>query len=113
MTVALVAALEAQPHRRFIKTDTPLDGLPLDDRVTYIVSAATHATSASPGSATHIRTFWPATTGVPTLVLIHYGDLQTDLEGQMRHLARRLGLDVPSNGGRSWCRPLGSARCDV
>lgn len=28
--------LEAQTHRRFIKTHTPLDGLPMDDRVTYI-----------------------------------------------------------------------------
>ena len=31
------ADLEAQTHRRFIKTHTPLDGLPSDDRVTYIV----------------------------------------------------------------------------
>lgn len=28
--------LAAQDHRRFIKTHTPLDGLPVDDRVTYI-----------------------------------------------------------------------------
>lgn len=33
------AQLERQPHRRFIKTHTPLDGLPLDDRATYIVGA--------------------------------------------------------------------------
>ena len=33
----VVAALDAQPHRRFIKTHTPLDGLVLDDRVTYLV----------------------------------------------------------------------------
>jgi hypothetical protein len=32
----VVAALDAQRHRRFIKTHTPLDGLLLDDRVTYI-----------------------------------------------------------------------------
>ena len=32
----VVADLEAQPHRRFIKTHTPLDGLPLDPSVTYI-----------------------------------------------------------------------------
>jgi hypothetical protein len=32
----VIAALEAQKHRRFIKTHTPLDGLVLDDRVTYI-----------------------------------------------------------------------------
>jgi len=30
-------ALEAQRHRRFIKTHTPLDGLPHDPRVTYLV----------------------------------------------------------------------------
>ncbi len=35
----VVADLEAQPHRRFIKTHTPLDGLPLDERATYIVIA--------------------------------------------------------------------------
>jgi aryl sulfotransferase len=32
----VVAALDGQWHRRFIKTHTPLDGLVLDDRVTYI-----------------------------------------------------------------------------
>jgi len=33
------AQLDAQPHRRFIKTHTPLDGLPLHPRVSYIVTA--------------------------------------------------------------------------
>ncbi len=33
------ANLEAQRHRRFIKTHTPLDGIPIDGRVTYIVVA--------------------------------------------------------------------------
>ena len=33
------AQLDEQPHRRFIKTHTPLDGIPLDPRVTYIVTA--------------------------------------------------------------------------
>jgi hypothetical protein len=32
----VMTMLEAQDHRRFIKTHTPLDGLPYDDRVTYI-----------------------------------------------------------------------------
>jgi hypothetical protein len=32
----VVADLDAQMHRRFIKTHTPLDGLPWDPRVTYI-----------------------------------------------------------------------------
>jgi aryl sulfotransferase len=31
--------LAAQRHRRFIKTHTPLDGIPLDSRATYIVTA--------------------------------------------------------------------------
>jgi aryl sulfotransferase len=33
----VVGALEAQRHRRFIKTHTPLDGIPIDPRATYIV----------------------------------------------------------------------------
>jgi hypothetical protein len=32
----VLAALDAQEHRRFIKSHTPLDGLPFDERVTYI-----------------------------------------------------------------------------
>ncbi|MGK2879531.1 MAG: sulfotransferase domain-containing protein [Mycobacterium sp.] len=32
----VVATLDAQRHRRFIKTHTPLDGLLLDERVTYL-----------------------------------------------------------------------------
>ena len=35
----VVARLEAQGHRRFVKTHTPLDGLPLDPRATYVVVA--------------------------------------------------------------------------
>jgi hypothetical protein len=30
------ASLEAQEHRRFIKTHTPLDGVPFDERVSYV-----------------------------------------------------------------------------
>jgi len=32
----VLALLDAQGHRRFIKTHTPLDGLPDDERVTYV-----------------------------------------------------------------------------
>src|SRR5215472_7428593 len=32
----VLADYEAQTHRRFIKTHTPLDGLPFDERVPYI-----------------------------------------------------------------------------
>ena len=35
----VVAALDAQGHRRFIKTHTPLDGLPLDPRASFVVGA--------------------------------------------------------------------------
>jgi aryl sulfotransferase len=35
----VLAGLAAQEHRRFIKTHTPLDGVPVDPRVTYIVVA--------------------------------------------------------------------------
>ena len=35
----LFARLAAQPHRRIIKSHTPLDGLPIDPRATYIVVA--------------------------------------------------------------------------
>jgi aryl sulfotransferase len=33
------ARLSAQQHRRFIKTHTPLDGIPMDERATYVVVA--------------------------------------------------------------------------
>ena len=35
----VLARLDAQRHRRFIKTHTPLDGIPLDPRATYLVVA--------------------------------------------------------------------------
>ena len=35
----MLARLAAQQHRRFIKTHTPLDGIPIDPRATYIVVA--------------------------------------------------------------------------
>jgi aryl sulfotransferase len=35
----VVARLDAQTHRRVIKTHTPLDGVPLKQEVTYIVIA--------------------------------------------------------------------------
>jgi hypothetical protein len=35
----VLGRLDAQQHRRFVKTHTPLDGIPLDSRATYIVVA--------------------------------------------------------------------------
>jgi aryl sulfotransferase len=40
----VVAELEAQRHRRFIKTHTPLDGVPWNDHVTYIDVGRARAT---------------------------------------------------------------------
>jgi hypothetical protein len=153
----VVADLEAQTHRRFIKTHTPFDGLPDDPRVTYIAvgrdprdvalswdnhvanmdfdamigaratavglddlaelfpdgipesadseigrfwqwvddpESPTSSTSGLAAMLHHLSTFW----GVrdrPNVVLCHYDDLKTDLEGQMRRLAERLGISVP------------------
>jgi aryl sulfotransferase len=145
--------LDAQAHRRFIKTHTPLDGLPHDDRVTYIAvardprdipaslqhhranlvsdalarlpSQAPHAQStpssvvgsdvretflrwveedASPhelpyslrGFVWHQSRAWSRRTD-PNVVLLHYGDLLRDLEGEMRRLADRLEITVPTD----------------
>lgn len=35
----VVTALDEQTHRRIIKTHTPLDGIPIDERCTYVVVA--------------------------------------------------------------------------
>jgi aryl sulfotransferase len=148
----VVSDLDAQQHRRFLKSHTPLDGLPFDERVTYVCvgrdprdvalsfvhhmanmdvnafliarqmavglddvadltpeepavrSYAVHErfwqwvdAPRSPGlraTVHHLATFWEARER-PNVVLLHYDDLQADLEGQMRNLAARLGVDVP------------------
>lgn len=82
----VVSRLEAQRHRRFVKTHTPLDGIPLLPTVTYVVVAL-------PGVMWHLVDAWERR-GEPKVVLVHYEDLQHDLEGQMRRLAVRLGIDV-------------------
>lgn len=152
----VVADLEAQEHRRFIKTHTPLDGLLFDERVTYIcvgrdprdvalswdnnvdnldigaflnlrgaavgfddladvsldglagrpaserdrfwqwvegTSGLTQVVTGLAFTLHHLSTFWEARSR-PNVVLLHYGDLKADLEGQMRGLAARLGIDV-------------------
>jgi aryl sulfotransferase len=150
------ADLDAQTHRRFIKTHTPYDGLPHDGNVTYIcvgrdprdvyrswdnhlanmdipaVIAAREkavgledimdrlADGPPPRAEDEIDRFWawvddptPATDAMsllttmqhlqsfwdlrdqPNVVMMHYDDLKRDLDGQMRRLAERLGIDVP------------------
>ncbi|MGZ4437817.1 MAG: sulfotransferase domain-containing protein [Nocardioidaceae bacterium] len=143
----VVARLERQRTRRVIKTHTPLDGVPLDDRATYVVvarhpldmaaslwhqgnnidRARVRALTGAPEPAgpetprTPLETWlprWVASTADPreemdslpgvmhhltdawqrrhadNVVLLHFEDLQADLEGQMRLLADRLAFDV-------------------
>ena len=156
----VLAALEAQQHRRFVKTHTPLDGIPLDPRATYVVVARhpldlavslyhqgdnldrerirrlTGATGSParaaaprppvrewllswiesvadprermdslPGVLWHLKDAW-ARRDEPHVVLVHYDDLLADLEGQMRRLADRLGIEVPEE---RWPELVGAA----
>jgi hypothetical protein len=145
----------AQKHRRFIKSHTPLDGLPAAAGVTYIcagrdprdvalswrahlanidfeVAFAALAAAIEPGDSFgpppdrldfadereaflhwvddptppsemamslagtlhHLGTFW-AVRDRGDVILLHYDDLKADLEGEMRRIAGRLGIEVP------------------
>jgi aryl sulfotransferase len=157
----VTSALEAQNHRRFIKTHTPLDGIPFDERVTYIgvgrdprdvalswdnhaanmnLDAVLGARVAASGSEDlaellgdgpppvlddPVERFWAWVDadleplgGRPCLAatlhhldtcwvrrhhdnvaLFHFGDLQADLDAEMRRLAAVLGIRVPD---RTW-----------
>jgi aryl sulfotransferase len=145
----ILARLEAQRHRRFIKTHTPLDGVPLDARATYIVVArhpldmavslfhqgdnidrerlreltgdTTPVASrpsrpplhdwlvewietdadprieldSLPGVMHHLSDAW-ARRAEPNILLVHYDDLSSDLEGEMRRIAAHLRFDIPA-----------------
>jgi hypothetical protein len=162
------ADLDAQTHRRFIKTHTPLDGIPNDPAVTYICAGrdprdvglsmghhigntdfgaflhqreraaaidgiepgplrpprlrpagerdrfwqwaddetpSTQVGSSLRRTVEHLQTFWDAA-GDLDVVYLHYDDLKADLEGQMRQLAARLGIDV---GEHRWPRLVQAA----
>jgi aryl sulfotransferase len=145
-----VALLAEQGHRRFMKSHTPLDGLPRDERVTYIgigrdprdvgISIDNHmanmdmeramrlranalgagtgdlGAAMEPPAPTQYERFW---NWVETdddliglgamlrhvegflqrreesnIVLLHFDDLKSDLDGQMRALAAALGIAV-------------------
>lgn len=143
--------LDAQRHRRFIKTHTPLDGLPSAPGVTFLVcgrdprdvaiSMDHHrenldgrtinrllpASDGSPkqpdaapkrdhrgrvmhwieaddppesnlsslrGTVWHLAGAW-ARRHDPEVILVHYADLSTELETQMRRIADRLGITIP------------------
>src|SRR6266700_4150031 len=103
------ADLEAQTHRRFIKTHTPLDGIELGplrpprprpggerDRFWQWVDDETPSTQVGSSlrrTVEHLQTFRDAADDLD-VVYLHYDDLKADLEGQMRQMAARLGIDV-------------------
>ncbi|MFI6820967.1 sulfotransferase domain-containing protein [Micromonospora sp. NPDC050187] len=141
--------LAAQQHRRFIKTHTPLDGVPIAPHVSYVVVARhpldmavslyhqgenidrkrlrqltggppsddappappplrpwlvrwteshrdpREAMDSLPGVLWHLTDAWRRRQE-PNVLLVHYDDLLTDLEGQMRHIAAWLGIEVPA-----------------
>jgi aryl sulfotransferase len=145
----VLAQLDGQRHRRFIKTHTPLDGLPSRTGVTYLavgrdprdVAVSLHhqgqnldrrtirrllgepepeqvsapaerrseremflgwiANDDSPyenldslrGHAWQQSVAWSRRHD-PAVVLVHYGNLSRDLDGQMRRLARRLDITI-------------------
>jgi len=64
----------------------------LDDTSPTSVSSSLLAT------VDHVQSFW-AVRDADNTVLLHYDDLKADLAGQMRYLADRLGIDVPT---RQW-----------
>jgi hypothetical protein len=47
-----------------------------------------------PGVMWHLSDAW-SRRDQPNVVLVHYADLQHDLEGEMRRIATRLDIDVP------------------
>jgi hypothetical protein len=156
------ARLAAQTRRRVIKTHTPLDGVPFDDRVTYVVvarhpldaavssyfhsanidrarlSELTGAPQADvsparpplhewlvgwvewdpdpcafldslPGTMHHLSDAW-ARRDAPNVVLVHYDDLNEDLDGSMRRLADRLAIAVDDD---HWPRLVRAATFDA
>jgi len=83
------AMLDAQTHRRWIKTHTPLDGLPLHPTVTYIavirhpldvaLSDRDHGENTDVGRATELR----AAAGAPVSSAMH-ADRPTDVVDYLR-----------------------------
>jgi hypothetical protein len=159
----VVARLDAQPHRRVVKTHTPLDGVPQDPRATYVVVARhpldlavslwhqggnidrarlreltgapapagperprtpleewlprwvestadpREAMDSLPGVMHHLADAWQRAAAQDNVLLVHYADLQADLDGRMRALARRLAIDVPDAAEPRWADTVEAA----
>lgn len=165
----LAAALEAQNHRRFLKTHLPIDGLPLYDEVRYIHVARDGRDAAlamhnhyggfteahlalldriglddsvvgrpyprlprDPGAYFRLWLTTPAVEGQsdglpspsffdlevgywaerrrPNLLLVHFNDLLSDLDGEMRRIAAF--LDIPVDEA-VWPALVAAARFDA
>ena len=143
------AVYAAQSHRRFIKTHTPLDGLPWYPEATYIcvardprdifMSMMNHLRNGNPDAEAifmrelreagfvpevpddpnglftnwlshgsfewesdgapywsvfrHVASFW-AHRDMSNIHMVHYSDLKTDLDGQMRRVAQALRIEI-------------------
>lgn len=146
-----IAYIEAQDHRRFLKSHVPLDGLPFFPEVRYInvgrdtrdvfMSLWNHYSSYTdammerlsngpsgepmPRCPEDIREFWRIwmTTGtyeweedgypfgsphahvtsfwnhrhLDNILIVHYDDMKTDLEGEMRRVAAFCEVDISEN----------------
>jgi len=73
-----VFADEREAVAHWIDDDSPVEG------VSMSLTGVVH----------HLKGFWEARHR-NDVVLLHYDDLQVDLEGEMRRLAGRLGIEVP------------------
>lgn len=141
------ARLERQRHRRFVKTHTPLDGISIDGRATYIVvgrhpldmavslyhqgdnldrrrlaeltgeperprqprpdvhdwlvswtqadTSPVEQPDSLVGVLHHLSDAWSRDSS--NVLLVHYDDLLADLDGEMRRVAHRLGIEVPEH----------------
>lgn len=158
----VVARIDAQRHRRFLKTHLPVDALPFSEDVRYIVvgrdtrdvfmslwnhyrnytdmmyemtSAGDPPGGPLPRCPDDLRRLWSqwATRGsfewesdgwpfwshhyhaaawwpfrhLENVLLVHYNDLQADLEGQMGRVADHLGIRVAEG---AWPELVGAAR---
>jgi aryl sulfotransferase len=158
----IVERIGAQTHRRFLKTHLPLDALPYDERVRYVIVGrdtrdvfmslwhhyssytdemyAATASGDPPGGPMprcpddpralwsqwmtrgsfpwesdgwpfwshhyHAAAWWEFR-HLENILLVHYNDLQADLDGEMRRVAAHVGIPVDEE---SWPELVEAAR---
>ena len=84
-------AVEAQEHRRFLKTHLPLDAMVFDPKVKFIYIARDGAPFWPFWE--NIRTWWEAH-DLPNVYFLHFQNLVDDMEGQMRKIGEFLEIPV-------------------